>query len=320
MWCQNNMEQIPATLKTSEKARKYHFLPRKSILVLRNNSTASPLNAQWLATLMATENELENYARDEDRGEQVCRQTEAEGHSKSFHWAGPEQEQDDGGDDRRHVRIDNGCPGVSKALLHRRGRRLAMPQLLANTLEDQNVGVNAHTDGQNHTRNSRQGESCSAVAQESQQDHQVQDQAQIGVDAGRVVVEQHKDQHRDHADDRRPHALADRIGAQRWPHRDLLQVLDSRRQRAGAQRQRQVLGLFRTERTGYAALIVDLFLNGGHRFHFVIQHDRQFVAYVGRGERGKSPSSVASQSEINIGPAVFIAASVGGAQIGAAHG
>ena len=36
----------PATLKISEKARKYHFLPRKSILVLRNNSTASPLNAQ----------------------------------------------------------------------------------------------------------------------------------------------------------------------------------------------------------------------------------------------------------------------------------
>src|ERR1019366_6377726 len=78
------------------------------------------LDTQWLATLMATENELENHARDEDRGEQVCRQTEAEGHSKSFHWAGPEHEQDDGGDDRRHVRIDNGCPGVSKALVHRR--------------------------------------------------------------------------------------------------------------------------------------------------------------------------------------------------------
>src|SRR5450759_1112260 len=93
MWCQNNMEQIPATLKTSEKARKYHFLPRKSILVLRNNSTASPLNAQWLATLMATENELENHARDEDRGEQVGRQTEAEGHSESFHRTGSEQEQ-----------------------------------------------------------------------------------------------------------------------------------------------------------------------------------------------------------------------------------
>src|SRR5271170_4870033 len=39
MWCQNNMENKPATLNTSEKARKYHFFPRKSMLVLRKNST-----------------------------------------------------------------------------------------------------------------------------------------------------------------------------------------------------------------------------------------------------------------------------------------
>src|ERR1700722_2160285 len=39
MWCQNNIENSPATLNTSEKARKYHFLPRKSMFVLRKNST-----------------------------------------------------------------------------------------------------------------------------------------------------------------------------------------------------------------------------------------------------------------------------------------
>src|SRR5271163_141695 len=38
MWCQNNIEKTPATLNTREKARKYHFLPRKSMLVLRKNS------------------------------------------------------------------------------------------------------------------------------------------------------------------------------------------------------------------------------------------------------------------------------------------
>src|ERR1035441_6859395 len=319
MWCQNNMEQIPATLNTSEKARKYHFLPRKSILVLRNNSTASPLNAQWLATLMAAENELENHPRYEHRGEQVGRQTEAEGHRKSLHRTGSEQEQDDGGHDRRYVGVDNGCPSVSETLFHRRGRRLAMAQLLANTLEDQDVGVHAHADGEDHTRNSRQGQGGSAVAEESQQDNQVQDQAQVGVDAGGVVVEKHKDQHRDHADDRCPHTLADGIGAQRWSHRDLLQILDSRRQRAGAQRQRQVLGLLRTEGAGNAALIVNLLLDGGHRLYFVIEHHRQLVPYVGRGKRGEAPAAVSGQGEIDIGTAILIAAAIGGTQIGAAH-
>ncbi len=42
MWCQNRMENKPATLKISEKARKYHFFPRKSMLVLRKNSKSKP--------------------------------------------------------------------------------------------------------------------------------------------------------------------------------------------------------------------------------------------------------------------------------------
>src|SRR5437899_7504062 len=37
--CQKSIEQMPATLNTSEKARKYHFLPRKSMFALRKNST-----------------------------------------------------------------------------------------------------------------------------------------------------------------------------------------------------------------------------------------------------------------------------------------
>ena len=37
--CQNSMENTPATLNISEKARKYHFLPRKSMFGLRKNST-----------------------------------------------------------------------------------------------------------------------------------------------------------------------------------------------------------------------------------------------------------------------------------------
>ena len=62
MPCQKKIENSPATLKISEKARKYHFLPRKSMLVLRKNSTASPLNTQSLATLVAIEDGVKNHA------------------------------------------------------------------------------------------------------------------------------------------------------------------------------------------------------------------------------------------------------------------
>src|SRR5271165_970270 len=173
MPCQKKMDSNPATLKMSEKARKYHFLPRKSILVLRNNSTASLLNTQCLATLVAVENGLENDPRHKDRREQVGRQTKAEGHSEAAYRAGAEQEQNDGRNDRRHVSVNDRDPGVSKALVHRRRRRLAVPQLLAYALEDQNVGVHAHADRQNHTRDPRQGERRPGEAEEAQQDDQV---------------------------------------------------------------------------------------------------------------------------------------------------
>src|SRR5580658_8072931 len=92
MPCQNSIESTPARLKTSEKARKYHFLPRKSMFGLRKNSTlgrapselfqrphiawvapafyqpcqpTSPLelsNAESFASLMTPEYPIKNHA------------------------------------------------------------------------------------------------------------------------------------------------------------------------------------------------------------------------------------------------------------------
>ena len=113
---------------------------------------------------------------------------------------------------------------------------------------------------------------------------------------------------------------ANRVGAQRRPHRHFLQILDSRRQRARAQGQRQVLRLLLGEAAGDATLIVNLLLNGRDRFHLVVEHHGQLVADVRAGERCEAPSALAGQAEIHVRPAVLIGAGVGGAQIAAAHG
>jgi hypothetical protein len=42
MPCQNAMDSSPATLKISEKVRKYHFFPRKSMFVFLKNSIKTP--------------------------------------------------------------------------------------------------------------------------------------------------------------------------------------------------------------------------------------------------------------------------------------
>src|ERR1700683_4684570 len=156
MPCQNNMENMPATLNTSEKARKYHFFPRKSILVLRKNSTGclAPylnlkvssfefpvssfqsstshrkletfLNAQRFTALLTAEDPVEDQSRNEYRGKQVGQQTESERDRKPLDRTGSEDEQDCRRYNGRHVRIHDGDPGVAKTLIHRGRRRFAI--------------------------------------------------------------------------------------------------------------------------------------------------------------------------------------------------
>src|ERR1039457_6417082 len=153
MPCQKAIDSTPATLNTSEKTRKYHFLPRKSMFVLRKNSKvklqnsasscefraasklvcyrlaarSSRLNTQCLSTLLPTQHPIKNHARYEHCGKQVGRQTEHQGGRKPLHRPGPEDEQNRGGNDGRDVGINDRNPRMAESLLHRRRRRLAVP-------------------------------------------------------------------------------------------------------------------------------------------------------------------------------------------------
>src|SRR5205085_12682022 len=95
MPCQNIMLRMPATLKISEKPRKYHFLPRKSMLVLRKNSIG--LNAQRFSSFLSLQRGIENHSRHKHRGKDVGEQTESEGHGKSANRPGANNKQDEGG-------------------------------------------------------------------------------------------------------------------------------------------------------------------------------------------------------------------------------
>src|SRR5882762_1476388 len=159
--CQNSMENTPATLNTSEKARKYHFLPRKSIFVSRKNSTcpnplriAVDLNTERFAAFLFAQNPIENYARNKHRRKQVRQQTKNQGDGKSLDRPRPENKQDRCRNNRGYVGIHNRDPSPRKPLLDGRRRRSPSPQLFADALKNQHVRVNTHTDGQNDAGNS----------------------------------------------------------------------------------------------------------------------------------------------------------------------
>ena len=115
---------------------------------------------------------------------------------------------------------------MRKALVDRGGGGLAGANLFANALEDEDVGVNAHADGEDDAGDAGEGQGGAGKAHKAEQDEQVQQQGQIGVDARAAIVEEHEGHDGEHADNRGEHPLADRVSAERGADGALLQVVD----------------------------------------------------------------------------------------------
>src|ERR1700756_1602669 len=132
-----------------------------------------------LTTLLAVEVGIEDYPRDKDGGKQVRQQSEGEGDGKAAYRAGPEEEENGGGDDGGDVRINNGGPGVREALVNRRSGTLAGVQLFADALEDEHIGVDTHTDGEDDAGDTGKRKGGAGKAHEAEQDDQVEEQSQV---------------------------------------------------------------------------------------------------------------------------------------------
>ncbi len=91
----------------------------------------------------------------------------------------------DGGD----VGVDDGRPGMAKALIDRGRGRLAGAEFFTDALEDEHVGVDAHADGEDDAGDAGQGKGGTGEAQEAEKNDEVQEERQVGIDAGALVVD-----------------------------------------------------------------------------------------------------------------------------------
>src|SRR5579875_2907992 len=91
--------------------------------------------------------EIVDDARSEDAGEEAREDAHAERHREAAHGTRAELEQNDPTGEGRDVRIPDRVPGPLVARLDRRADALAEPQLLADALEDEHVGIDRHPHG-----------------------------------------------------------------------------------------------------------------------------------------------------------------------------
>src|SRR5512138_1147482 len=134
---------------TAVSGMRMNRLPMKSMLVVvLKNSRAMDA---FLLVARRSDGELvhgahlqvplEDGPRDEYRREEAGDDADHHRDREPLDGAGPELEEDERGDEARHVAVEDGEERPGEAGVHRAADRLAAPQLLADALVDEHVGV-----------------------------------------------------------------------------------------------------------------------------------------------------------------------------------
>src|SRR5208283_339038 len=129
--------QSSVVSRQSLVVRGASFLDIRERLMTNDQRPTTALNTQRFSALLPAQHPIKNHARYKHRRKQVCRQAEHQRRRKTLYRPGTEDEKNRGRSNGRDVGIDDGDPGMAEALLHRRGRRLAVPQLFPYALKNQ---------------------------------------------------------------------------------------------------------------------------------------------------------------------------------------
>ena len=163
-----------------------------------------------------------------------------------------------------------------EAGVDRRDRVAAAAQFLADALIDQHVGVDRDADGQHDAGDAGQRQRGVEQRQQAEDHGDVDGDRDIGEHAEQPIGHQHEDDDHDRTDIGCEFALLDRILAEPRPDGAFLDHRQWRRQRAGAQQDREIVGGLHGEIAGnLPGAAGDRFADHGRGNHLVVEHDRK---------------------------------------------
>src|SRR5664279_5532498 len=237
-------------------------------------------DGKGLDALPRTVDQVEEQVRDEDRGEDRGQEADDESDGEALDGPGAELEEEKGGHDRRHVRVDDRAPRALEAEVDGGLWRLAVVHLLADALEDEDVRIDGHADREDEPRDARQREGRVDVGHRAEEDQGVQDESDDRVHAREAVVEDDGDEDADHADDRREDALLDGVEPERRPYGAFLENDHLGRKSARTENEREGVGLFRGEVPLDDAALLDLAVDVRRGLDALVEHDREALVDV----------------------------------------
>src|SRR5690606_32036068 len=133
---------IETVTKVRRFARKSKFVP--GLMISMRFSLCRSDGDRLLRS--AREQELVDEPRHVDRREEGSDDPDAQRHREAADGAGAVLQEHEGRHERGHVRVEDGAEGLGVALADRRLRGAARPDLLADALADEHVGVHRHAE------------------------------------------------------------------------------------------------------------------------------------------------------------------------------
>ena len=142
-----------------------------------------------------------------------------------------------------HVRVEDGLEAKRVARVDRGAHGLAEADLLLDALEDDDVGVGRHPDGEDQAGDARQRHRDRDDVEEPPEQDAVDDEREVGDQSEEAVEDEHVQEDQDEAGDAGDERLVQGVLAERRRHLLLVGRLELDRQGAGVEDEGEILGL-----------------------------------------------------------------------------
>ena len=197
---------------------------------------------------------------------------------KAAYRAGAELVEHGGGEQGGEIGIEDGASSFAEACGHGLAYGQAAAYLFAYALENKDVGVHRHTDGEHHARYARKGERSAEDAEAGKEQAYGEGEHEVGQQAAHAVADLHDEHDAHSAHHTGDEAGADGVGTKGRAYGAFFQHLDLGGKRAGAEHHGKVLRFFRGERAGDAGLAAaDLLLDDGGALDDAVQNDGELL-------------------------------------------
>src|SRR5450759_197148 len=126
------------------------------------------------------QDDREQVVSDDDGRDQAGDDTDRQCDREALDLRRPDEAEDDAGDEGRGVGIADSGPGAADGRINRRRYGAAGPDLLFETLEDQDVGVDSHTHGQDEARDAGEGQRHRYQLEDGQYGGRIEEEGDAG--------------------------------------------------------------------------------------------------------------------------------------------